>query len=91
MLLIRAEEFVNFNDMRTVDLVHKEDFLPQSKVTSLSYLRAIFFYLELGNDLGGKYTLYMVLYNSPVSVTTSLIWIDIIGRQLVVTALKFVL
>jgi hypothetical protein len=87
VLLLSAEELVNFDDVGAVDLIHYEDFLSQGEVTLFSDIWTVFFYLELGNNLGGKNTLYMVFYSDSISVSTSLIRIDIIRLHLVVTSL----
>ncbi len=87
MLLLSAEELVNFDDVGAVDLVHYEDFLPQREVTLFGDNWTVFFYLELGKNLGGKNTLYMVFDSDPFSVSTSLNRIDIIRLHLVVTEL----
>lgn len=91
MLLLSAEELVNFDDVGAVDLIHYEDFLSQCKFTLFGDIWTVFFYVELGNNLGGKDTLYMVFYSDSVSVSTCLIRIDIIWLHLVVTSLLLVL
>jgi len=81
---------MNFNNMGAVDLIHYEDFLPQGEVTLFGDIWTVFFYLELGNYLGGENTLYMVFYSDPVLFSTSLVRIDIIRLNLVITALLLV-
>jgi hypothetical protein len=76
--------------MGAVDLIHYENFLPQCEVTLFGDIWTVFFYLELGNYLGGENTLYMVFYSDPVLFSTSLVRIDIIRLNLVITALLLV-
>ena len=73
----------------TVDFIHKEDLLPQGQVSLLLDLGTVFLDLVLGNDLGSKNSLDVILFPTALALALHLVRVNALLRM--VATLVFVL